>query len=87
MLNPRSCDEHNCSASTGVPNPIGDYRGPVKNIAPNPAGYWWGSVHTKTGWRHVQEIGREATEKAMLALGADQNTIPIKTSTKTKAAV
>ena len=87
MLKPRRCDEYNCSASTGIPNQIGDYRGPAKNSGPNPTGYWWGSVLISTGWRQVQEIGREATEKAMLALGADQNVVPIPNTTLIKTNV
>jgi hypothetical protein len=61
---------HNISAITGIANRIGDYRGPVKNHAPNPDGYWWGSVLTKHRWVHVQEIGRKKTVKKMLELGA-----------------
>ena len=60
----------NISAITGIPSPIGDYRGPEKNCAPNPGGYWYGTVKTKYGWKHVQEVGREKTWKAMLKLGA-----------------
>jgi len=61
---------HNISATTGIANRVGDYRGPVKNHAPNPGGYWWGQVLTLYGWSHIQEIGREKTEKKMLELGA-----------------
>ena len=61
---------HNISAITGVANRVGDYRGPVKNHAPNPCGYWWGMVLTKYRCVHVQEIGREKTVKEMLKLGA-----------------
>ena len=61
---------HNISAVTGIPNRVGDYRGPVKNHAPNPGGYWWGQVLTQYGWKHVQEVGRAKTQEAMLRLGA-----------------
>jgi hypothetical protein len=60
----------NISAITGIATPIGDYRGPERNCAPNPGGYWSGSVKTKYGWKHVQKRGKEATWKAMKRLGA-----------------
>ena len=60
----------NISAITGIPTPNGDYTGPVKNSAPNPGNYWYGTVHTKYGVKHVQEQGREKTWKKMLQLGA-----------------
>ena len=70
MLTPIPSDR-NISATTGVANKIGDYRGPIKNSPPNPGKYWWGAVLVRdAGWRHVQAVGREATEKAMIALGA-----------------
>jgi hypothetical protein len=61
---------NNCSAVTGKPTPIGDYNGPEKNCAPNPGNYWWGTVMTKYGWKHVQEVGKTKTWKAMVKLGA-----------------
>ena len=63
--------EWDYSATTGNPSTLGDYRGPLKNHAPNPDGYWWGQVFTVHGWKDVQEIGRDAVEAKMIALGAN----------------
>jgi hypothetical protein len=65
---------HNISAITGIANRLGDYRGPVKNHAPNPGGFWWGMVLTKRGWVHVQEVGRERVVKKLLKLKANIKT-------------
>lgn len=74
----RACEDYNIGAITGISDPAGDYRGPVKNGPPNPGNYWWGSVLRRNiGWVQVQEIGRSKTEAAMLALGADPTTVPI----------
>jgi hypothetical protein len=62
--------DHNISAITGIANRTGDYRGPLKNHAPNPGNFWWGQVLTSAGWIHVQEVGRAAAEKKMRKLGA-----------------
>ena len=66
---PRIPDNH-CSATTGIPTNIGDYRGPTKNSPPNPGGYWFGCVMTIHGMKHVQEVGEQKTWAAMLRLGA-----------------
>jgi hypothetical protein len=59
-----------CSAITGEATPRGAYMGPRRNDAPNPGDYWYGVVCTEHGMRHVQEVGRAATERRMIELGA-----------------